>query len=97
MKKLIIVLVIFFAGHYFGNIVIGASKSAYRVVAAEYQQATKWDWMFETFVMIGLWLAILGVACLYDEFKKQYCKPSPKKDKKPVDKEPNIWDNMGVK
>jgi hypothetical protein len=41
MKKLIIVLVIFFAGHYFGNIVLGATKAAYRVVAAEYQQATK--------------------------------------------------------
>jgi hypothetical protein len=47
--------------------------------------------MFEAFVMIGLWFAILGVTCLYDEFKKQYRnKPSLKKDKKPVDKEPNM-------
>jgi hypothetical protein len=34
---------------------------------------------------------MLGATCLYDEFKKQYRnKLSPKKDKKPVDKEPNM-------
>ena len=48
-------------------------------------------YMFEILVMLGLWLAILGATCLYDEFKKQYrAKPSPKKDKKTVDKEPNL-------
>ena len=41
MKKLIVVLLVFFAGHYFGNVVIGASKAAYHIVAAEVQKAAK--------------------------------------------------------
>ena len=80
MKKLIVVLLVFFAGHYFGNVVIGASKAAYHIVAAEVQKAAKWGQMFEIVLIIGIWFAVLGVVCLYDEFKKEYSKKSVDKD-----------------
>jgi hypothetical protein len=36
--------------------------------------------MFEALVMIGLWLAVLGAVCLYDELKKEYSKKSVDKE-----------------
>ncbi len=41
MKRLIVVLLVFFAGHYFGTVGIGASKAAYHIVAAEVHKVAK--------------------------------------------------------
>ena len=41
MKKVLIILAIFFAGFYFGSIAINAAKSAYKVVAEEIHDASR--------------------------------------------------------
>jgi len=41
MRKTLIILVIFFAGFYFGGTVISAIQSAYKVVAEEVHNANR--------------------------------------------------------
>lgn len=41
MKKLIMIIIIFLIGHYYGDVIINAAKDAYTVIAKDIKDARK--------------------------------------------------------